>query len=94
MSAEIFVGLDVSQACVDVVVHPGTAFQIAHDERGIAEAVERLHALHPTLIVLEATGGLEVTLTGALAAAGKGGDQADTPPPEAEEIQGDVTVKR
>jgi len=55
MSGEIFVGMDVSQACVDVAVHPGTAFQIAQDERGIAEAVERLHALQPTLIVLEAT---------------------------------------
>ena len=70
MSAEIFVGMDVSQASVDVAVHPGTAFQIAQDERGIAEAVERLHAVQPTLIVLEATGGLEVPLTGALAAAG------------------------
>ena len=69
MSAEIFVGLDVSQACVDVAVRPGTAFQLAHDERGIAEAVERLQVVHPTLIVLEATGGLEVPLAGALAAA-------------------------
>jgi transposase len=70
MSAEIFVEMDVSQDCVDVAVHPGTAFQIAHDESGITQAVERLHALQPTLIVLEATGGLEVPLTGALAAAG------------------------
>ena len=69
MSAAIFVGMDISQACVDVAVHPGTAFQISHDERGIAEAVERLHAVQPTLIVLEATGGLEVPLAGALAAA-------------------------
>jgi transposase len=69
MSAEIFVGMDVSQACVDVAVHPGPAFQIAHDEHGIAEAVERLQALQPTLIVLDATGGLEVPLAGALAAA-------------------------
>jgi len=68
MSAAIFVGMDISQACVDVAVHPGTAFQISHDERGIAEAVERLYAVQPTLIVLEATGGLEVPLAGALAA--------------------------
>ena len=53
-----------------MAVHPGTAFQIVQDERGIAEAVERLQAVQPTLIVLEATGGLEVPLTGALAAAG------------------------
>lgn len=70
MSAEICVGMDVSQGGVDVAVHPGTAFQIVQDERGIAEAVERLQAVQPTLIVLEATGGLEVPLTGALAAAG------------------------
>lgn len=70
MSTEIFVGMDVSQGCVDVAVHPGTAFQIVQDERGIAEAVERLQALQPALIVLEATGGLEVPLAGALAAAG------------------------
>lgn len=70
MSAEVFVGMDVSQACVDVAVHPGTAFQFPHDESGIAQAVERLRALRPTLIVLEATGGLEVPLTGALAAGG------------------------
>lgn len=48
MSAEIFVGLDVSQDRVDVAIRPGTAFQIAHDERGIAEAVERLQVVHPT----------------------------------------------
>ena len=53
-----------------MTAQPGTAFQIAHDERGIAEAVERLQGVHPTLIVLEATGGLEVPLTGALATAG------------------------
>ena len=70
MRAEIFVGMDVSQGGVDVAVHPGTAFQIQNDERGIAHAVEQLQALQPTLIVLEATGGLEVPLTGALAAAG------------------------
>lgn len=69
MSAEIFVGIDVSQSYVDVAVHPGITF-IAHDEQGIAHAVEQLQALQPTLIVLEATGGLEVPLTGALAAAG------------------------
>jgi transposase len=70
MSTEIFVGMDVSQDCVDVAVHPGAVFQIPNDECGIVQAVERLQALEPTLIVLEATGGLEVPLTGALAAAG------------------------
>ena len=70
MSPAIFVGMDVSQDTVDVAVQPGTAFQIANDEQGITGAVERLQALQPTLIVLEATGGLEVPLAGALAAVG------------------------
>jgi len=66
----VFVGMDVSQDTVDVAVQPGTAFQIPNDEQGVSAAVERLQALQPTLIVLEATGGLEVSLTGALATAG------------------------
>jgi hypothetical protein len=57
MSGEVFVGMDVSQACVDVAVHPGTAFQFTHDKSGIAQTVERLRALHPTLIMLEGPGG-------------------------------------
>lgn len=62
MSEACFVGMDVSQDTVDVAVHPGTMFQVENNERGIGQAVERLQALHPTLIVLEATGGLEVPL--------------------------------
>jgi len=70
MSAACFVGMDVSQETVDVAVHPGTAFQIPNDDQGIAEAVTRFQACPPTLIVLEAAGGLEVPLAGALAAVG------------------------
>ncbi|MBA5871268.1 MAG: IS110 family transposase [Nitrospira sp. CR2.1] len=62
--------MDVSQDTVDIAVQPGTAFQIMNDDRGIAEAVERVQALQPTLIVLEATGGLEVPLAGALVGVG------------------------
>ena len=68
MSPAIFVGMDVSQDTIDVAVHPGAAFQIGNDEPGVAEAVKRLQAMQPALIVLEATGGLEVPLAGALAA--------------------------
>ena len=69
MNPAIFVGMDVSQDTVDIAVQPGTVFQVTNDELGIAEAVTRLQALQPTLIVLEATGGLEMPLAGALAAA-------------------------
>jgi len=70
MSAACCVGMDVSQETVEIAVHPGTAFQISNNETGIAEAVTRVQALAPTLIVLEATGGLEVPRAGALAAVG------------------------
>ena len=70
MSPAIFIGVDISQDTVDVAVQPGTAFKMANDEQGITAAVNRLQALQPTLIVLEATGGLEVPLAGALAAVG------------------------
>lgn len=42
---------------------------MTNDEPKIAETVKRLQAVQPTLIALEATGGLDVPLAGALAAA-------------------------
>ena len=60
MSAACFVGIDVSQGQFDVGVRPGTGFTVPHDESGIATVVEHLQQLRPTLIVLEATGGIEV----------------------------------
>lgn len=69
MTAEVFVGMDVSQTQLDVAVRPGSGFQVAHDEAGMVSVVARLQQLQPTLIVLEATGGVEVPVTSALAAA-------------------------
>ena len=70
MRAPVFVGIDVSQRQLDVALQPGTPFQVTHDEVGIATVVDQLQAAEPNLIVLEASGGLEVPLTGALAAQG------------------------
>lgn len=70
MSSLIFVGIDVSQARLDIAVRPGASFSITHGEPAIAALVEQLRALSPTLIVLEATGGMEILLTSALATAG------------------------
>jgi len=70
MSSLVFVGIDVSQARLDIAVRPGTSFSITHSESAIAALVEQLCALSPTLIVLEATGGMEIPLTSALATAG------------------------
>jgi transposase len=65
----VFVGIDVSKAHLDVAVRPeGRPFTVQNDEPGITTLVERLRGLQPHLVVLEATGGLEVPLVSALAA--------------------------
>ena len=71
MRTESFVGLDVAKAQVDVAVRPsGEQWRVANDEAGIAQLVERLGSLHPTLVVAEATGGFERAAIAALAASG------------------------
>src|SRR4051812_4568042 len=65
--APTLVGIDVSKHRLDVHLRPsGEGFAVGHDEEGVAALVERLAALAPALIVLEATGGLEVRLAAAL----------------------------
>jgi transposase len=67
----VFVGIDVAKAALDVAVSPTTErWTLAYTERELAGLVTRLTTLQPALVVLEATGGLEVPLAGALAAAG------------------------
>jgi len=67
----VFVGIDVSKDRLDVHVRPsGESLAVARDEAGIAALTERLKAAAPTLIVLEATGGFEVTVAAGLAGAG------------------------
>ncbi len=69
---EIYVGIDVSKATLDVSVRPtGERWQLMNDEGGISELVGRLEALSPSLVVVEATGGLERALTAAVAAQGQ-----------------------
>ncbi len=69
--SQIYVGIDVSKAQLDVAERPsGHCEQVAPTPPGIATLVARLSALGPTSVVLEATGGLEVELVSALAAAG------------------------
>ncbi len=66
-----FGGIDVAKAQLDMALRPaGERWAVPNDARGIAPLVDQLQALHPTLIVLEATGGLERAATAALAAAG------------------------
>jgi transposase len=66
----IYVGIDVSKDRLDVHVRPsGEAFAVARDGKGLEELVERLRALAPTLIAVEATGGFETIVAAAVAGA-------------------------
>jgi transposase len=67
----IFVGIDVAKAHLDIALRPtAEGWRVANDDPGITPLVARLRDLQPVLIVLEATGGLEVPVTAALTAAG------------------------
>jgi transposase len=56
----IFVGIDVSKAHLDVAIgEDGDEWQFKNDVNGIALLVNRLQQIHPQLIVIESTGGLE-----------------------------------
>jgi transposase len=66
----MFVGIDVAQAELEIALRPSAErWAVSNDEAGVATVVARLQALRPVLMVLEATGGLEVLVTSALAAA-------------------------
>ena len=67
---EVFVGIDVARATLEVAVRPsGESWQVANTEDGLGDLVDRLRVLGPTLIVLEATGRVHGPVVGALAAA-------------------------
>jgi len=71
MAVEMNVGIDVSKGCLDVGVYPvGTCWTTTNDGHGIEELVKRWKEAPPTRIVVEATGGYEMRLVMALAAAG------------------------
>lgn len=64
------VGIDVSKSQLDVAVLPtGNAWQAPNTEEGISDLVSRIQALESTLVVVEATGGLEWPLVAALGTA-------------------------
>ena len=66
-----FIGIDVAKAQLDIAIRPsGERLAVPNDLSGVTPLVDQLQARHPTLIVLEATGGLERMVTSALATAG------------------------
>jgi transposase len=65
-----FVGIDISKDRLDVHVHPaGEAFVVSRDGRGLAELVDRLRAIAPGVVGVEATGGYETIVAAALGGA-------------------------
>lgn len=68
--SSIFVGIDVSKERLDVAMRPsGESESVSNDKDGIEALVKRLREVGPSLIVLEATGGLERGVTRGLASA-------------------------
>jgi len=68
---ESFIGIDVSKATLDVCIKPaGQTLHVAYDEAGIKQVLAAAQAAHPTLLVVEATGGLEVRIASELAGVG------------------------
>ena len=70
MSDPLNVGIDVSKDTLDVADSCGEAFSCPNDEAGIDSLLRRLKGLPLERIVVEATGGYEAALVGALAGAG------------------------
>jgi transposase len=61
-----FVGIDVAKAQLDIALRPsGERWSVPNDTHGVTTLVDRMQTLQPTLIVLEATGGLERLVTSA-----------------------------
>lgn len=71
MSEQITVGIDVSKDHLDVHIRPSAeVFVVPRDGAGLATLVDRLKAVAPSLVALEATGGLEAIAVAALIGAG------------------------
>ena len=64
-----YVGIDVAKAQLDVAVRPtDDRWEIPRDEAGIRKLVSQMKTLEPVMVLLEASGGLELPLVAALAA--------------------------
>lgn len=71
MDTAVYVGIDVSKDRLDVHVRPaGESFWLCRDGAGIAALGERLAALAPAVVAIEATGGFETVVAAGLAGAG------------------------
>ncbi len=70
-TSSLYIGIDVSGEFLDVAIHNTTDFfRVPNEAVSIGQLVPRLAALNPTLIVMEATGKLELAVLRALCQAG------------------------
>lgn len=67
---DTFIGIDVAKDWLDVAWLSGQTLRIEHTDEAVLGLAERLRTDAPTLVVMEATGGLETQLALSLAAAG------------------------
>lgn len=68
---EVVVGIDICKARLDIGVVPSSeTWSVSNDPDGLAELASRLFDLSPTLVVMEATGGLERPVRAVLEQAG------------------------
>jgi transposase len=71
MNRLIFVGIDVAKEHLDIAVRPnGKSWTIQNNEQSTMELAQQLKELQPEVVVMEATGGLEVSVASVLAIAG------------------------
>ena len=60
--APTYVGIDVAKDRVDIAVRPtGQSWSASYEEEEMEILVARLQVLEPAAVILEATGGLELT---------------------------------
>ena len=85
---ENYVGIDVAKAGMDIAVRPtDERWSISNDEAGIRQLVSRLKTLEPDIVVLEASGGLELPLVASPGGRGVAGSRSQ-PTPGARLCQG------
>jgi len=73
MEEKVYIGIDISQDSLDMAAYPsGQIWNYKNNQNGIAKTLAKLKSVKPELIVMEATGGLEIPLRDAL-------DEADLP---------------
>ncbi len=66
---DIFVGIDISKEYLDIGIRPtGQKWRMDNNDTDIPVLAEKLKNLAPKLIILEATGGLEIPLANTLSA--------------------------